>query len=71
MQNARGIIYPVYLLTILDNAPNYEVDVGEVMKNMALNKKNALEDDVDCFSLKSEDGVLEDDEDNDDDYVLV
>ena len=41
------------------------------MKNMALNKKNALEDDVDGFSLKSEDGVLEDDEDNDDDYVLV
>ena len=59
------------ILTILENAPNYEVDVGEVMKNMALNKKNALEDDVDGFSLKSEDGELEDDDDNDDDYVLV
>lgn len=57
------------IITILEKAPNYEVDVGEVMKNMALNKKDSLEHEADGFSLKSEDGVIEDD--NDDDYVLV
>jgi cysteine protease ATG4 len=56
------------IVSILDRSPNYEVDVGEVMKNMALNKR---EEEMDGFSMESEDdGELEEDDD-DDEYVLV
>lgn len=56
------------IVSILDRSPNYEVDVGEVMKNMALNRR---EEDMDGFSMESEDaGELEED-DGDDEYVLV
>ncbi|KAL3800637.1 hypothetical protein HJC23_006099 [Cyclotella cryptica] len=67
------------VVTVLDKAPNYEVDVSAVMKNMALNngkcrEVNArLDDDLDGFSIKSDEVGLNEDEDDldDDEYVLV
>jgi cysteine protease ATG4 len=60
------------IISVTEKSPNYEGDVGEVMKNMALNKEGALEDDLDGFSMKSEEDVLEEDnDDEEDEYVLV
>ena len=58
------------ILSILDKSPNYEMDVGEVMKNMALNNKSC-EDDIDGFSINSEEEVANEEEDDDDEYVMV
>lgn len=67
------------LVTVLDKAPNYEVDVSAFMKNMSLTKGRCREvnarseEDLDGFSIKSEeDGFNEEQDDVDDDeYVLV
>ncbi|KAL3798493.1 hypothetical protein ACHAWO_011168 [Cyclotella atomus] len=60
------------VISVLEKSPNYEVDVGEVMKHLALNKEDALEDELDGFSMKSEEDILEEDNDDDEDeYVLV
>lgn len=60
------------IISVLAKSPNYAADVGEVIKNMSLNNKGCVEDDLDGFSINSEDGKVEEDEDNDEEeYVLV
>ena len=72
------------IITILEKTPNYEVDVSSAMHDMIGGKGKertmdgvSMVDDIDEFSMQSEEGNNgagcdeEDDNDDDDDFVLI
>ena len=65
------------IITILEKTPNYKVDVSSAMHDMIGGKGKertvdgvSMVDDIDEFSMQSEEGNDEDDND-DDDFVLI
>jgi len=60
------------IITVLDKTPNYEVDVSAAINDMIRTEGNGVVkiDDIDGFSMQSEEDNAHDDDD-DDDFVLI
>ena len=64
------------IITVSDKTPNYEVDVSAAINDMIRTEGNGvvkINDDIDGFSMESDDGGIDcdDDDDDDDDFVLI
>jgi len=63
------------IITVSDKTPNYEVDVSAALNDMIRTEGNGvvkINDDIDGFSMQSdEDNDRNDDDDDDDDFVLI
>ena len=61
------------IITVMDKTPNYEVDVSAAINDMIRTEGNGVvkvNDDIDGFSMQSDDGGIDPDDD-DDDFVLI
>lgn len=61
------------IITVLDKTPNYEVDVSAAINDMIRTEGNGvvkINDDIDGFSMQSDEDNAHDDDD-DDDFVLI
>ena len=62
------------IITVSDKTPNYEVDVSAAINDMIRTEGNGvvkINDDIDGFSMQSEEDNAHDDDDDDDDFVLI